>query len=552
MGEFLQAHHATFTAANISELSLSTVRQKLKLDGSSSLPPSPAPNSIPYFSTPLAGHSPVSPAPAAEDPDDERPPVVPLKAPRASLTDSMEGLGITAHDAKHQLASPPLTPNSPPLSYREPATMRNQTFPGPPPRTTSNGHHSPGAGTRPGYPGAPSPEPPMYPSTAPRGNRLSPTIPPSSSSTPPPPISSSSSPGPSPPHLAGAIQSTANDAERRPGPRVVSPDSARDDREAFEAERRTQVLQEREDVGRLEREKRERDAAELARDAAEREARARWESEQRERERLDGEERTRLEREEGERREAAERLRREEVRRAEAAESARRKEEEERERIEEEVRTREAREQMRLLIEQERLERKMREEEEIRAKAAAREAERKALLERFEAAARAGSVMLTGYVTVQGGASLVSHCIFYLCCWELTRVPSTVLEASVVRASFGRPAAVQIRIREHSLAPLLPFKSPDCPSIQDATKAIEIIALPNRVKALTDNPEEASMAHSFKLSFKGEDDDSDFLFYTDEQVHPFLTRSLHFSRLMEFSQADKEVLAAAIKMAAKL
>ena len=55
-------------------------------------------------------------------------------------------------------------------------------------------------------------------------------------------------------------------------------------------------------------------------------------------------------------------------------------------------------------------------------------------------------------------------------------------------------------------------------SNQDTAKALEEIALVNRVRAITDDPEEAAIANSFKLSFKGEDDDCDFLFYTDEKV----------------------------------
>lgn len=37
------------------------------------------------------------------------------------------------------------------------------------------------------------------------------------------------------------------------------------------------------------------------------------------------------------------------------------------------------------------------------------------------------------------------------------------------------------------------------------------------MRAITDDPEEAAIANSFKLAFLGADDDGDFLFYTDEK-----------------------------------
>ncbi|KAL8283168.1 hypothetical protein RQP46_005946 [Phenoliferia psychrophenolica] len=411
-----QAHQATLTAANLAEFSASAVRQKLKLDGTSSLPPSPLPTAVTQFARGGA-----SPPISITDPDE--PPPVPVK----NLSRGMEGLGITEDGATSPTPSPVFA-------------------------NARNGTSSPTTG---------------YPASV---------------------------------YSNASVYST--DASPRPDAEAHQATLARiAEEEKLEAERRAHLLQEEEDARRAEREKKEREAAALARQAAEKEARAKWEADQRERERLDSEERVRLEKAELARRDAGDRLRREEQRHAEAAEQARIREEEakrleveEKARLDEEARTKEAKEELRRMIEQEREDQKQKAEAEAREQAEAREGEKRALVGKFEAAAKEGGVLLTGHVTVQGGNSVY---------WKR-------------------------RWFELRSADLKLYKSQ-----QDTVKPLEEIGLMNRVRAITDNPEEADIANSFKLSFKGEDDDADFLFYTDERE-------------------DKDLLVSAIRIAAQL
>ncbi|KAM0756067.1 hypothetical protein T439DRAFT_19808 [Meredithblackwellia eburnea MCA 4105] len=489
IGTKLSSHQATFTAASIADFTLSTVRKKLKLDGSTSSPSSPAPGSAPFATPSPIQTSTPSFSPAAvvvvQDEEDGAPPVPSKVYGIQSLVTGVDGLGISG-DVPGPLrrhTPPMISPSSSmSLSPREGPVARTQQ--NLPPRTSSAGQlHSP----------------PLRPSQLESTQSLqhlrtgspSPTSTPTPS-PPPPPIRSDSA--------SAMLPENRNEAR---SPSIASQPSPAE--EAFEAGKRAQQAIEKEEADRLERikrEKAEKEAADKARIQAEADARAKWESEERERERLDEEERRMLEREELARREAAERLRREEQRRADAIEAARRKEEEakqreedEKERIAEELRTREAREEMRLMIEQERLQRKLEAEEEQRKKDEQERIRRKELFERFEVAAKSGGVMLTGNVTVQGGSS-----IYWKRRWfEL------------------RPADLKL------------FKSE-----QDRTagKPLDVVELPNKLRMITDDPEEAAIANSFKLTFKGPDEE-DILFYTDEKE-------------------DKELLVTCLKMAAKL
>ncbi|GAA5951479.1 hypothetical protein JCM21900_001578 [Sporobolomyces salmonicolor] len=256
--------------------------------------------------------------------------------------------------------------------------------------------------------------------------------------------------------------------------------------EALQAQRRALELDQREEAARLERERRERQASELARAEAEREARARSEAEKAERERLDAIERRRLEAEELARREAAARLRREEERVA----LEREREEAERQRREEEERTRQAREEMRLLIEREKLERKLREEEELKRMEVMKVREQEERQKRFVALRDAGEVMLRGAVSVQGGSSML---------WR--------------RRHFElRGSALSLLKNE-----------------AEADRPLDTI-LTSNIARITDNPEEALVPNSFKMTLR---DDDEYLFYADEKD-------------------DKELLVAGIKIAARI
>ncbi|EGU13286.1 Enoyl-CoA hydratase/carnithine racemase [Rhodotorula toruloides ATCC 204091] len=191
------------------------------------------------------------------------------------------------------------------------------------------------------------------------------------------------------------------------------------------------------------------------------------------------EERLRLEAE-------AERVRQEEERRlaeeAKIAEEERRAEEQrlaeeaERLRLEEEERTRKAEEEMRLLIERQRLEKQLREEEEARQREQARLREIEERKQRLVQARDSGGVMLSGTVNVQGGGSMLWKRRFF-------QVRGSGLEL---------------------------FKGE-----ADADQPLDTVACDHIVK-ITDNPEEALVPHSFKLTLR---DDDEYLFYynTEEE-----------------------------------
>lgn len=373
---FTQAHNAVLQASKPSDLNLSIIRHKLKLDGSHSVPSSPLP------------------PPSPHDASDNRPPPPEKAHPLAS---AMAGLGIggapTAGSSYSQRSASDTG-----------SSMRQQQLHGPPRQT----NHSPPPPHQQLY------DTPSYPSSAPRSRASSPllvasnaadTLSTSSAAQPDAPLPRSESFSlPASPHL---------EEDWREQRRVVSDNYAqveaqaaaaaqreREEREALEVERQNQESKECEEASRLDREKKERVAVEQAKENAEKEARARWESEQKERERLDLEERKRLEEEEMERREAADRLKREETRRAEAVVKERQRVEEERIAKEEEQRARAAEEEIRLLVEHERVEKKLREEEEIRKKEEERAKGREDLRLRWTSQ-KEGEVMLKGSVTCQ-------------------------------------------------------------------------------------------------------------------------------------------------------
>ncbi|BGP28808.1 hypothetical protein JCM10296v2_000544 [Rhodotorula toruloides] len=158
------------------------------------------------------------------------------------------------------------------------------------------------------------------------------------------------------------------------------------------------------------------------------------------------------------------------------AEEQRLAEEAERLRLEEEERTRKAEEEMRLLIERQRLEKQLREEEEARQREQARVREIEARKQRLEQARDSGGVMLSGTVNVQGGGSMLWKRRFF-------QVRGSGLEL---------------------------FKGE-----ADADQPLDTVASDHIVK-ITDNPEEALVPHSFKLTLK---DDDEYLFYynTEEE-----------------------------------
>lgn len=386
--------HAVLQVSKPSDLNLSVIRHKLKLDGSHSVPSSPLPPPSPnaQFASPHASEN--------------RPPL-PEKA--LPLSTAMAGLGIGG--VPRGLTPPPTGGSS--YSQRSPydagSSMRQQQLQGPPQQQLY--------------------DTPSYPSNTPRSRTASPlpaasgfadsSLSPSTSTSArleAPLARSESFPLPASPHLEDEWREqrrVASDNHAQVKARAAAASLREDEeREALEVERRNQELKEREEASRLDGEKREREAVEQAKEDAEKEARARWESEQKERERLDLEERKRLEEEEMERREAADRLQREETRRAEVVAKERQRVEDERAAKEEEERSRAAKEKMRLLIEHERMEKKLREEEEIRRKEEERMKEREDLKLRWTTQ-KDGESMLCGSVTCQH-TSVVSLFSLYL------------------------------------------------------------------------------------------------------------------------------------------
>ncbi|KAK4699828.1 hypothetical protein P7C70_g6426, partial [Phenoliferia sp. Uapishka_3] len=359
---------------------------------------SPLPSSLSHFGQPDEGH----------------PPPLPTKV----LSSGFEGLGILGEPSRINI-SPPMTPpttTSSSSTGHAQAPYQNQSYSEPPPRNSSNcnGHSSPPISAP--YTSR-SPRDLRVHSSTSNGANLSPALSQRSGSG-----SRSRSRSPAFVTAVDAIMSPStsfptSSPEQSP---ILEKDSPLAEVASEEEEAKSRPLshmqRQQELAIRIEQEKREREASDLARQTAETEARARW---GRERDRLEGEERARLEKEELARREAGERLRREEVRRAEALVRAREREEEERRaqkeekvRIEEEERVREEEGERRLIAEQERLEKKLRDEAEVRRKLEMKEQERGELVRRFAAAKKEGAVMLSGHVTVQGGASVVRSSAF--------------------------------------------------------------------------------------------------------------------------------------------
>ncbi|KAI5480003.1 hypothetical protein MNV49_001968 [Pseudohyphozyma bogoriensis] len=549
---------ATFTSGKLSELnSLATIRHKLKLDGSTSLPPSPVPPQTPQFGTSFA----VSDA-------EEQPlrPQVPTKA-ASGLVAGMENLSVRRADSPR--FSPPGTPNSFPSPTTSPAlgsSMRQAQYQGPLPRTSSIPKQTSHSSTSAEHPtderspngalqelnGVASPSSQhstRFVASSPQsisssafaqqqsvvGTQSSPAVRSASQDSQSrwattevetdmtdgaePRMEAHAAPVPevdATPALeaaetAEAIQEQEETTQQvdeletgsiqrddsRPSldegddtQELQEQDEEEEERRRAEEELRVRTTKQRDDAARLERVKREQEAVERARSTAEREARARWEAEQRERERLDAEERIRLEAEEKARREAAERLRKEEARRLEekvrvGAEKAR-KEAAERARV--------AKEEERLMREQEALARRLREEEEAQRREEARLQEQAAIRSRFDRLYKSGEVMLAGHVTAQGGDSIY---------WK--------------RRYF--------ELRNDTLKL---FKSE-----KDLATALDTIVLPKRVQSISLDPEEASIPNSFKMIFKDADEGDAYLFYTDEKE-------------------DKELLIAGLRMSAQL
>lgn len=370
--------YATITVSKLSSLTSSAVRQKLKLDGLGSLPPSPQPPSTPFASS-LMSDCPVS---AGK--------VVNVTSPSPGV------LGI--------LNSPPGTPNSAHLPSGRP-------------QHTSNGHSSPSTNFHPTT-SSPIQSPYPKPSSGLSGSFVSPVSP--SRAFPASPASSfgnldDSRSGPRAPN-SPRPSTTSTSSLHQPALRSTTSESFNEHAGEAEASEHDELARERGARDLAEQEETMR-LAEQARITAERVARVKWESEERERERLDTEERLRLEQEERERREAADRLRREETRRAEEKIRI----EEEKVRKEEEARLQAEKEDLRLLMERERLEHKLKAEEEERQRTETRRLEQLALRKRFQKLHQSGEVMLSGVLTVQGGNSMcVSPSIHFVMLMTLT------------------------------------------------------------------------------------------------------------------------------------
>ncbi|GAA5889969.1 hypothetical protein JCM5296_003665 [Sporobolomyces johnsonii] len=515
-----KAHQAVLSATSPANFMPSIVRAKLQLDAtngnlersaSSATNHSLSPRSLSPAQFPSAQfHSaPYSPAPMNSHDHDDQPPTLPEK-PSSPLVDGVANLSLQSP----RIPATPPTPSSSAFVPQSPSNSlpRLNTAPGypahlsqpststsassdphsDPSHTSTNGSTPKASHARePSAPAAVTSQSPHLLQPEDEWRRQSRDRPVSASPAAAAMLAASDSDddlyepvaatpvvsqSESPADAGAAVEAEAEaEAERRAA-----------EEESLQAERRALELQQREEAARLERERRERQASELARVEAEREARARWRAEEAERERLDAVERRRLEAEELARREAAARLRREEERVA----LEREREEAERLRREEEERTRQAREEMRLLIEREKLEKKLREEEELKRLEATKVREQEERRRRFVELRDAGEVMLRGAVSVQGGSSML---------WR--------------RRHFElRGSALSLLKNE-----------------AEADRPLDTI-LTSNVARITDNPEEALVPNSFKVTLR---DDDEYLFYTDEKD-------------------DKDLLVAGIKIAARI